>query len=267
MTTWTATILTLDAKERLEAGGWRVLHGIVDSLWVTPLPDAEQTPLSDLAAEITELTDIRLEYEAEYDWLAFVPLRDSDAGALTKYFGRRADGSYKYRGIECRQRSTPDVVADCQRALIETFDATRDPEAVCSELAGWITRCEHGKIDPGDLYVRQRTSKSLDAYTHSTRTTAALNRAADQGLHHAPGKDIEYVVVDDDTSGRERVRLPHEAGDGYDTAFYREQLLRAAESVLSPVGWRQPEIEEWLADREETTIAQFAMENPSGELT
>jgi len=30
--------ILLAAKERLEAGGWRVLHGIVDSLWVTPPP-------------------------------------------------------------------------------------------------------------------------------------------------------------------------------------------------------------------------------------
>jgi DNA polymerase I len=256
--------ILLDAKERLEAGGWRVLHGIVDSLWVTPRPDTEQTALAALAAEITKQTDVRLEYEAAYDWLAFVPLQDSEAGALTKYFGRRADGSYKYRGIECRQRSTPDFVADCQRVLIDTFHTTRDPEAVCHELAWWLTRCEHGEIDPEAMGVRQRTSKSLDAYTHATQTTAALKRATDQDLHHAPGKDIAYVVVDDDKSGRDRVRLPHEPGDGYDTTFYREQLLRAAESVLSPIGWRQTDIEATLADRAETTIAQFSTENQSG---
>ena len=35
--------------------------------------------------------EIRLEHEAHYDWVAFVPQRESDAGALTKYFrkGRR----------------------------------------------------------------------------------------------------------------------------------------------------------------------------------
>jgi hypothetical protein len=37
-----------DIKEQLEAHGWRVVRGIGDSLWVTPLPDAEKTPLKDL---------------------------------------------------------------------------------------------------------------------------------------------------------------------------------------------------------------------------
>ena len=28
--------ILLTAKQRLEAGGWRIVHGIVDSIWVTP---------------------------------------------------------------------------------------------------------------------------------------------------------------------------------------------------------------------------------------
>jgi len=80
--------ILLDAKAHLEAAGWRVVHGIVDSLWVTPHEDAEQRPLDRVGTEITETTGIRLEYEAAYDWIAFVPLRTSETGALTKYFGR-----------------------------------------------------------------------------------------------------------------------------------------------------------------------------------
>ena len=33
--------ILLTAKQRLEAGGWRVVHGIVDSIWVTPDPDVD----------------------------------------------------------------------------------------------------------------------------------------------------------------------------------------------------------------------------------
>jgi hypothetical protein len=50
----------------------------------------------------------------------------------------------------------PPFVADCQRAIIERFDASRDPEAVCHTLAGWIARLERGAIDPERLRVRQR---------------------------------------------------------------------------------------------------------------
>ncbi len=71
--------------------------------------------------------EIRLEHEAHYDWIAFVPLCDSDAGALTKYFGKIAgEDEYKYRGIECRQRSTPSYIDDAQKALIRAGN-TGDP--------------------------------------------------------------------------------------------------------------------------------------------
>jgi len=59
--------ILVDAKLTLESHGWRVLHGIVDSLWVTPVQDEIQTPLDDVAAEITDDVGIRLEYENEYD--------------------------------------------------------------------------------------------------------------------------------------------------------------------------------------------------------
>ena len=249
--------ILLDAKEQLEAAGWRVIHGIVDSLWVTAREGSDQRPLETVASDVTAETGIRLEYEGAYDWIAFVPMRDSEAGALTKYFGRRRDGGTKYRGIECRQRSTPPYVADCQHALIDVFDETRDPWAVCTRLAGWIDRLREGDVDSDRLAVTTRTSKSLAEYTQSNRSTAALERASAQGLERSPGQDVTYVVVDDGKDSRERVRLAHESCADYDVGFYRDRLVRAAESVLSPVGWRQDDIETELSDREGTTLQRY----------
>ncbi len=149
---------------------------------MTPIEDDEQTSLSELVSEISEEVEIRLEYEAQYDWISFVPLRDSDAGALTKYFGKVAgEDEYKYRGIECRQRSTPSYIDDAKKALIRAVDAYRDQEAVCEELRSWVDRLERGAVDPGELVITNRVSKKKD-YTQSTRSVAALVRAADLGL-------------------------------------------------------------------------------------
>nr|WP_323740458.1 hypothetical protein [Halegenticoccus tardaugens] len=76
--------ILLDAKEIFEANEWRLVHGIVDSLWVTANDDEEQTPLEELATAITDRVGTRLEYETAFEWVAFVPLRDSEQGALTK---------------------------------------------------------------------------------------------------------------------------------------------------------------------------------------
>ncbi|MFD1589438.1 type B DNA-directed DNA polymerase [Halorientalis brevis] len=250
--------ILLDAKEALEAAGWRVVHGIVDSIWVTPRPDATQRPLPAVAAEITDDVGIRLEYENEYDWIAFVPRRDSDAGALTKYFGAVADAeAYKYRGIECRQRSTPAYVADVQRDLVDCFDAHRSPEAVCDRLARELARLRAGEVDPERLVIDKRTSKAAGAYGQYTHTVAALERAADAGRDVHPGEHVRYVVVDDEKSSRDRVTLAAESPTDYDPAFYADLLVRAAESVLSPVGWRRADVREYLAETTEATLARF----------
>ncbi|WP_323191705.1 type B DNA-directed DNA polymerase [Halostella sp. PRR32] len=268
--------ILLDAKAALEAGGWEVVHGIVDSVWVTPREGVERRPLDALAAEITDDVGVRLEYEAAYDWVAFVPRRDSNAGALTKYFGKRAseggteggaeardDGgnggedAFKYRGVECRQRSTPEWVADVQRDLIAALDRYREPEPVCGVLAQYLQRLDAERVDPADLAVSNRVSKEPGEYAHYTHSTAAVERADDAGLDVEPGQSVDYVVVDDERDTRERVALAAEESEGYDADYYRDRALRAAESVLSPLGWRRGDIEAYLADREDAAVTAY----------
>jgi DNA polymerase I len=191
-------------------------------------------------------------------------MRDSAAGALTKYFGKVAGAAeaaggdeYTYRGIECRQRSTPAFVADAQRDLIRCLDATRDPAAVCDRLQRWLSRLRSGDVDPSDLVVAVRVSKSVDEYSRSTRTVAALERARHLGISRHPGQTVRYVVADDSASSADRVRLAIEAPTQFDEAFYRTQLIRASSSVLSPLGWREEDVRDHLATTTDRTLLSF----------
>ncbi|WMT10227.1 hypothetical protein NP511_21525 [Natrinema thermotolerans] len=243
--------ILLTAKQRLEAGGWRVVHGIVDSIWVTPYPsvdDDDREDLETLATEITKRVEIRLEHEAHYDWVAFVPQRESDAGALTKYFGKVAgDDDFKIRGIEARQRSTPPFIEDVQRDCLDRLNATRSPDAVLGRLERAIDELQAGNVAVERLVERNRVSKPLEGYTQNTQNVAALKRAREQELAVHPGQDIEYVVVDDEKSSRDRVALAHEEIETYDASYYETQLVRAVESVLSPLGWDRSDISRELS--------------------
>ena len=253
--------ILLTAKQRLEAGGWRVVHGIVDSIWVTTDPDVsddERESLETLAAEITDTVEIRLEYEAEYEWVAFVPQRESDAGALTKYFGKVAGkDEFKIRGIEARQRSTPEFIEDVQRDCLEILGQTQSPDAVISRLERAISELYAGDVNSDRLVERNRVSKPVEAYTQYTQNVAALERARDQNLAVHPGQDVEYVVVDDEKASRERVALAHEETDQYDPSYYETQLVRAVESVVSPLGWSRSDIRRRLAKTRTTKITSF----------
>jgi DNA polymerase I len=253
--------ILLNTKERLEEGGWRVLHGIVDSIWVTPnpeIPDAERKELETLIAESTESTGIRLEHEAEYEWVAFVPQRERDTGALTKYFGKIAgEDEFKIRGIEARQRSTPAFMEEVQRKCLRRFDETQSPEAVIGVLQKAIQKLYAGDVDPTELIERNRVSQPLEGYTQYTQNVAALERARQQELSIHPGQDIKYVVVDDEKSSRERVKLAHETIDSYDASYYETKLLRAVESILSPTGWDQTKIRQAIGETQNIQLSQF----------
>jgi DNA polymerase I len=254
--------LLLDAKQTFQEHGWRVVHGIVDSVWVQAIPARDQTPIREVAHEITEAAGIRLEYEAGYDWIAFCPRRNDDAGALTRYFGQQRTPTgdppaYKFRGIECRQHSTPPFIATLQETLIETYTPTTPPEELCAVLQERLRELRAGDVDPASLVVTNRVSKPLAEYTQATRNVAALQRADDAGLATHPGEAVEYVVVDDEKRGRDRVTLLAEDPTEYDAEYYVEQAIRAAASVLAPTGWREPDIRQYLAEHESTHLDAY----------
>ncbi|AXG08300.1 type B DNA-directed DNA polymerase (plasmid) [Haloplanus rubicundus] len=253
--------ILLTAKRQLEAGGWRVVHGIVDSIWVTPDPDVDdenREDLETLATEITERVEIRLEHEAHYDWVAFVPQRESDAGALTKYFGKvSVEDEFKIRGIEARQRSTPQYIENVQRSCLEQLDSTRSPEAVLRHLEKTIERLHAGEVPVEELVERNRVTKPLEDYSQNTQNVAALNRAREQDLAVHPGQDIEYVVVDDENSSRDRVALAHESIETYDPFYYETQLVRAIESILSPLGWDRTDIKRELTGERQSGLVEY----------
>ncbi|RBI58762.1 hypothetical protein DMJ13_25850 [halophilic archaeon] len=178
---------------------------------------------------------------------------------MTKYFGKEAGrDEYKYRGIECRQRSTPPFIEQAQKALIDEVDAGRDPESVCTELQSWLDRLRRSAVDLADLVITKRVLKPRDTYTQSTHSVAALDRAADLGLTRSPGQDVSYVVVDDDKQSRDRVALAVEEPAMYDGEYYCELLIRAATSVLSPLGWRENRITEFVSEHEEVCLQSFS---------
>jgi DNA polymerase I len=253
--------ILLAAKQQLEAGGWRVVHGIVDSIWVTPDPDVddgEREDLEALATAITERVEIRLEHEAHYDWVAFVPQRESDAGALTKYFGKVADeDEFKIRGIEARQRSTPRYIENVQRSCLEQLNSARSPEAVLRHLEKAIEGLHSGEVPVEELVERNQVSKPLEGYNQNTQNVAALKRARDQNLAVHPGQDIKYVVVDDENTSRDRVALAHESIETYDPFYYETQLIRAIESILSPLGWDRTDIKRELTGERQSGLVEY----------
>ncbi len=246
--------IMLDAKKIFEDEGYKVIHGIIDSIWVK---DSESSPeITEICGKVTERIGIEMEYEDRFEWVAFVPRSSSpqNIGALNRYFGKREDGSIKTAGIEAEQDSKPEVVKSSQIDMIRSFDRG-GVRSVIKCLEKKIGRLQNGDVAVEDLIIRKKASKSLEQYKVRNRTVDAIKRAKNKGIEIKPGQEVSFVVRNDNSSTADRVRLSFEA-EGYDTEFYREQLIRAAESVLYPKGLDREDIRRRIR-ASETSLARF----------
>ena len=179
-------------------------------------------------------------------------------GALTKYFDKVAgEDSFKVRGVEVRQRSTPPFIESVQRELMEVLDEHREPAPVCDRLQVYLARLRAGDVNPDELVFRKRASKRIEEYSQGTHTLSALLRYRANGIEKNPGQDVRYVVVDDGARLPNRVRLPFEKIEEYDADVYTRELIRAAESIVSPLGWEREDIRRYLRETKDSTIQAY----------
>lgn len=251
---WARDIL-LDTIEQAEEDGWKVLHAIVDCVWLEDRlgrpPEARERAARAFAARISDRVGIPLEFEDEYRFIAFVPSRTHGRGTLTKYFALGREET-KIRGIELRQHSTCAWIARLQLEAIRALGSddggipgrqAQRAALACFEEA--MERLLRGEVPPEDLLLARRVSRGPEGWRAATLTHAAVLRARDHGVDVHPGTKVRFVVIDEEGSGRERVRLAEELCDGNlrpDLEYYRMLAIRAMWTVLAPFGWTEAEL-------------------------
>ncbi len=115
-----------------------------------------------------------------------------------------------------------------------------------------------GAVPSEQIGQRNRVSKPLEGYTQNTQNVAALKRTREQDFTVHAGQDIKYVVVNHKKGSRERVALAHEEIEAYDPSYYETRLIRAVESVRSPLGWDRTEIRRELSETEQPSLRAFS---------
>lgn len=242
----------LQAKELLEARGFRVLHMYVDGLWIHK-PGAGAAPDYDaLLDEIRTRTGLEIGLEGVYRWVAFLPSRtEPRVAAANRYFGAFEDGTVKVRGIEARRRDTPAYIKETQLAMLDILAEGKDiagfraalPHAVAYARRR-LTALQRGDVPLSELVVTHRLSRQPGEFTvrtNAARVAAALTR---KGVTLSPGEKLRFILV----PGPEKA-YPWELIDReipYDRKAYSELLLRAVESVLMPVNVDRATIDTWL---------------------
>jgi len=239
--------MLLRAKEVAESQGFRMLHAIVDSMWLQK-PGAGQAAYDALAREITAVTKLPIFVEGVYNWVGFLPSRThAGVGVPNRYMGVFEDGSTKVRGIEVRRSDVPVLVEEMQARMLQEMFAAPTVEAlrvrlpaVLAILEEALVRLREGSVDPADLALTATISQEPHEYRNNHPIALAARMLARSGIRLHPGEAIQYIVMDADAQVPEdRVRPLTLLGSDwvYDQDRYAELLVRAAETVLELFGY------------------------------
>lgn len=231
-----------------EAAGYSVLHGLVDSLWLTPTGRADVDPEA-FARDVTRDVDLPLGYEGRYEWIVFLPAVTHGLGVPNRYYGRYASGEFKLRGIGSRRHDTPTVFRRFEAEVLDRFAHAHDAAGVRGELPRVLARADRfaerlasGAWPLEELLVTHRLSQPGEEYVVFTESVAALRQLAALGAARGPGESVRFLVRDRAArSWRDRVTVAEALGgdEAYDAGAYLEGLARCAETLLAPLGVRR----------------------------
>lgn len=241
----------LVAVEMVEAQGYRVLHALVDSLYVQK-PEATREDYQQLAQEIAACTELPLALDAVYRFVVFLPSRqDREIPVPNRFFAVADDGQPKIRGLECRRHDTPPLIVRMQREALAILAEARDFETYCVKLQEarevyeqYVARLEENRLAPEDLVISKRLTRSPQDYQKNNATAIVARQLDRAGVRLRPGENVQYIICAQDSSlpdDRVRAWTLWEPWRGYDIRAYRAALKNAFEPFAYFVDGHRPQ--------------------------
>jgi DNA polymerase-2 len=240
----------LRSAEVAKKYGCRVVHGIVDSMWLQDTkgrtPEEFEELTKKIANEISESTGIPMSWDGLFNVIVFLPSRaEPDVPALSHYWGIKNDGEVKVRGIEVRRRDMPKIVKDAQYAFIDTFQgaktfdefAERIPEAK-KKLYEYVEKIYSGTVTREELTIRQKISRRPSQYKVNSYQAVAARQLERSGVIASAGKNVRYIILNADADPdfpEKKVILSDlydEKKHEYDRKKYVELLKRSFENIF-----------------------------------
>jgi DNA polymerase elongation subunit (family B) len=237
----------LRAKEVAERQGYRLLHGIIDCVWLKK-EGATPQDYERLTRDIAQAVGIDISLEGMYDWICF-PASKMDPAITTanRYVGWYRHGELKMRGIETRRRDTPLFIKNMQHAMLERMSRVHSVNAlnavvpeVLDIARSSIQLLQSGRANPMELVLRRHITREAHEYTNNSISSVVAKMVEEMGIHLSAGESIEFIIVDQSgtrTPDKAKPLALYALEDGYDIEQYTELALRAVETLLLPFGF------------------------------
>jgi DNA polymerase-2 len=231
--------LLLHAIKIAEEHGFRILHGIVDSLWLykenSTIHDYEK-----IRNTIATKTGFDLSLDV-YNWIVFLPSKNNAAlPVANRYFGANKNGKLKLRGIETRRRDTPKFFKQCQTDILNLFAKCKTVSEIKESISAaksiqnqYEKRLFRHELSVEDLAFTNKVTRGTGQHKSQTIQADAVNQLKWEGRNIEPGQKIHYVISDYSRKISNRV-TPMEFAKKYDAKKYSKLLDECCKSILEP---------------------------------
>ncbi|HEX9318585.1 MAG TPA: DNA polymerase domain-containing protein [Nitrososphaeraceae archaeon] len=245
--------ILMQSMKIAEKHNFYLLHGIVDSIWVRK-KNASQIDYSKLKKSIEHKTGFDISFEGIYNWIVFVPSKDSTSilqplPVANRYFGIFENGILKIRGIEARRHDTPIFFSEVQqmilnimaegKTVLEVVDLMPKVKEIFDTNIEMIRK---NKISLDELVFTRRISKDFGDYDErSTVENHALTQLSKEGKALKAGQILKYVVTNYYYKNAAKRSIPIELTTSktkYDVRRYTELFIETCSSIIEPFGMK-----------------------------
>ena len=230
-----------------ESQEFKILHAIVDSIWVQK-KNVVNNDYKSLKTEIENKTGFPISFEGIYKWIVFVPSKSNTILPVSnRYFGVFEDGTVKMRGIEARRHDTAEFFSNVQQGILNIMSEANSIKEV-RDLMPKVRKffqmhlelLRYKKVPINDLVLTKRISKDVDEYKNrNTVELDALLQLKHAGKSLKSGQILKYVLTDYYRKNSRKRSVPIELINSktvYDTKRYSELLVETCNSVTEPFG-------------------------------
>ena len=258
----------LQTAKIAERHGFRVLHGIVDSIWVKKKEeegeesydydysievkkgksrDDDYADYLQLKKTIKQQTGFKVSFEGIYKWIAFVSSKQNDILPVpNRYFGAFEDGNkLKIRGIEARRHDTPPFFSKFQNEILEIMASGNTINEVIVLMPKvrdifqkYVRLLKERNVPLEQLIFTKRLSKDYSEYQikRNTVESTAINLLHKEGKSLKAGELLRYIITDFYQRSSTIRAVPIELidkqkGTTYDIRRYIELLAEMCNSV------------------------------------
>lgn len=230
-----------------ESQGFKILHAIVDSIWIQK-KNVVNNDYKSLKIEIENKTGFPISFEGIYKWIVFVPSKSNTILPVSnRYFGVFEDGTVKMRGIEARRHDTAEFFSNVQQGILNIMSEANSIKEV-RDLMPKVRKffqihlelLRYKKVPINDLVLTKRISKDVDEYKNrNTVELDALLQLKHAGKSLKSGQILKYVLTDYYRKNSRKRSVPVELINSktvYDAKRYSELLVETCNSVTEPFG-------------------------------